>query len=105
MIYMFSNELVCQVIDLLNVDINQEITIDELTKEIEKFSALSEADIRAVIIALENLIHLFHNQRHHIYLQYLDYEQNDASLGPIPQLSERLFQSIILCKTDGCRRI
>lgn len=33
-----------------------EITIDELTKEIEKFSALSEADIRAVIIALENVI-------------------------------------------------
>lgn len=33
-----------------------ETTIDELTKEIEKFSALSEADIRGVIIALENVI-------------------------------------------------
>jgi predicted histone-like DNA-binding protein len=33
-----------------------ELTIDELTKEIEKFSALSEADIRGVIIALENVI-------------------------------------------------
>lgn len=33
-----------------------EITIDDLTKEIEKFSALSEADIRGVIIALENVI-------------------------------------------------
>lgn len=33
-----------------------EITIDELTKEIEKFSALSEADIRGVIIALENVM-------------------------------------------------
>lgn|SRR5690606_3154 len=33
-----------------------ELTIDELTKAIEKFSALSEADIRAVIIALENVI-------------------------------------------------
>lgn len=35
---------------------NGEITIDNLTKEIEKFSALSEADIRGVIIALENVI-------------------------------------------------
>jgi len=33
-----------------------EITIDNLTQEIEKFSALSEADIRGVIIALENVI-------------------------------------------------
>ena len=33
-----------------------EITIDDLTKQIEKFSALSEADIRGVIIALENVI-------------------------------------------------
>jgi len=33
-----------------------EVTIDELTKEIEKFSALSEADIRGVIIALENVM-------------------------------------------------
>lgn len=33
-----------------------ELTIDNLTKEIEKFSALSEADIRGVIIALENVI-------------------------------------------------
>lgn len=33
-----------------------EVTIDELTKEIEKFSALSEANIRGVIIALENVV-------------------------------------------------
>lgn len=33
-----------------------EMTIDDLVKEIEKFSALSEADIRGVIIALENVI-------------------------------------------------
>ncbi|MBP1617529.1 MAG: DNA-binding protein [Bacteroidetes bacterium] len=33
-----------------------ETTVDELTKEIEKFSALSEADIRGVIIALENVM-------------------------------------------------
>ena len=33
-----------------------EITIDELVREIEKFSALSEPDIRGVIIALENVI-------------------------------------------------
>ena len=33
-----------------------EVSIDDLTKAIEKFSALSEADIRAVIIALENVI-------------------------------------------------
>lgn len=34
-----------------------EMTIDNLVDEIEKFSALSEADIRGVIIALENVIH------------------------------------------------
>lgn len=33
-----------------------EITIDDLVRRIEKFSALSEADIRGVIIALENVI-------------------------------------------------
>lgn len=33
-----------------------EVSIDKLTKEIEKFSSLSESDIRAVIIALENVI-------------------------------------------------
>ena len=33
-----------------------EVTIDELVKEIEKFSSLSEPDIRGVIIALENTI-------------------------------------------------
>lgn len=33
-----------------------EMTIDNLVDEIEKFSALSEADIRWVIIALENVI-------------------------------------------------
>ncbi|MDR1698436.1 MAG: HU family DNA-binding protein [Prevotellaceae bacterium] len=35
---------------------NGEVTIDDLVKEIEKFSALSEPDIRGVIIALENVI-------------------------------------------------
>ena len=33
-----------------------ESTIDDLVKDIEKFSALSEPDIRGVIIALENVI-------------------------------------------------
>ena len=33
-----------------------EVTVDELVREIEKFSALSEPDIRGVIIALENVI-------------------------------------------------
>ncbi len=33
-----------------------EVTIDELVKEIEKFSALSEPDIRGVIIAFENVM-------------------------------------------------
>ena len=33
-----------------------EMTVDDLVKEIEKFSALSEPDIRGVIIALENVI-------------------------------------------------
>lgn len=35
---------------------NGELGIDDLVKQIEKFSALSEADIRGVIIALENVI-------------------------------------------------
>lgn len=33
-----------------------EMTVDDLVKQIEKFSALSEADIKGVIIALENVI-------------------------------------------------
>lgn len=33
-----------------------ELSVDDLVKNIEKFSALSEADIRGVIIALENEI-------------------------------------------------
>lgn len=33
-----------------------EASIDDITKEIEKFSSLTEADIRGVIIALENVI-------------------------------------------------
>ena len=33
-----------------------ETTIDDLVKEIEKFSSLSEPDIRGVIVALENTI-------------------------------------------------
>ncbi|WP_144284019.1 HU family DNA-binding protein [Chryseobacterium echinoideorum] len=33
-----------------------ELTVDDLSAQIEKFSALSEADIRGVIIALENVI-------------------------------------------------
>ncbi|MEZ5195770.1 MAG: hypothetical protein R2764_05060 [Bacteroidales bacterium] len=33
-----------------------EATIDDLVKEIEKFSALSEPDIRGVVYALENVI-------------------------------------------------
>lgn len=38
------------------VNNNGEATMDDLVNEIEKFSALSEADIRGVIIALENVI-------------------------------------------------
>jgi predicted histone-like DNA-binding protein len=33
-----------------------EVTVDDLAKEIEKFSSLSEPDIYGVIIALENVI-------------------------------------------------
>jgi len=33
-----------------------EVTVDDLVVEIEKFSALSEPDIRGVIVALENVI-------------------------------------------------
>jgi DNA-binding protein, histone-like, putative len=39
-----------------NIAIDGELIIDDLVKQIEKFSALSEADIRGVIIALENVI-------------------------------------------------
>lgn len=34
---------------------NGEVTIDDLVKRIEKFSSLSEPDIRGVILALENV--------------------------------------------------
>jgi predicted histone-like DNA-binding protein len=34
----------------------KEVTMDELVKKIERFSALSEADIRGVIVATENVI-------------------------------------------------
>jgi predicted histone-like DNA-binding protein len=34
----------------------EEVAVDAIVKEIEKFSALSEPDIRGVIIALENVI-------------------------------------------------
>lgn len=33
-----------------------EVSMDEIVKEIEKFSALSEPDIRGVIIGLENVV-------------------------------------------------
>jgi predicted histone-like DNA-binding protein len=39
-----------------SIVIDGEASIDELVKEIEKFSALSEPDIRGVVIALENVI-------------------------------------------------
>jgi predicted histone-like DNA-binding protein len=39
-----------------SIHIDGEVGIDDLVKEIEKFSALSEPDIRGVIIALENVI-------------------------------------------------
>jgi predicted histone-like DNA-binding protein len=39
-----------------SIVIDGEVTVDQLVKEIEKFSALSEPDIRGVIIALENVI-------------------------------------------------
>lgn len=39
-----------------NVYNDGEVTIDDLVKQIEKFSALSEADIRGVVIALENVM-------------------------------------------------
>ena len=39
-----------------SVVVDGEVTVDDLVKEIEKFSSLSEPDIRGVIIALENVI-------------------------------------------------
>ena len=39
-----------------NPALDGELTVDDLVKQIQKFSALSEADIRGVIIALENVI-------------------------------------------------
>jgi predicted histone-like DNA-binding protein len=34
----------------------KEVTVEEIVKEVEKFSALSEPDIRGVIYAVENVI-------------------------------------------------
>jgi predicted histone-like DNA-binding protein len=39
-----------------SVVFEKEVTVDTLVKEIEKFSALSEPDIRGAILALENVI-------------------------------------------------
>lgn len=39
-----------------SIKTDTELTVDDLVEQIEKFSALSEADIRGVIIALENVI-------------------------------------------------
>lgn len=39
-----------------NIITDGEATIDDLVKDIEKFSSLSEPDIRGVIVALENVI-------------------------------------------------
>ncbi|WP_321299313.1 HU family DNA-binding protein [Marinifilum fragile] len=50
----------------------KEATIDELVDDIEKFSALSEADIRGVIIALENEIQKKLAQGRIVRLEKLD---------------------------------
>lgn len=39
-----------------NAFLNQEVSIDDLVAKIEKFSAFSEADIRGVLIAMENVV-------------------------------------------------
>jgi predicted histone-like DNA-binding protein len=39
-----------------SIVIDGEVTVDDLAKEIEKFSSLSEPDIYGVIIAVENVI-------------------------------------------------
>lgn len=39
-----------------NAFLNQEVSIDDLVAKIEKFSTFSEADIRGVIIAMENVV-------------------------------------------------
>ena len=39
-----------------SIAFNGEVTIDDMVKDIEKFSSLSEPDIRGVIVALENVI-------------------------------------------------
>ncbi|MFK8267023.1 HU family DNA-binding protein [Capnocytophaga cynodegmi] len=39
-----------------NVVNDGELSVDDLVKQIEKFSSLSEADIKGVIITLENVI-------------------------------------------------
>ena len=39
-----------------SIQTDGELTIDDLVKSIEKFSALSEADIKGVIVALENVM-------------------------------------------------
>ncbi|MDO4880475.1 MAG: HU family DNA-binding protein [Capnocytophaga sp.] len=39
-----------------NIVNDGEVTVDDLAKQIEKFSSLSEADIKGVIVALENVI-------------------------------------------------
>ena len=39
-----------------NAVLDEELTIDDLVKKIEKFSSFSEPDIRGIIVSLENVI-------------------------------------------------
>ena len=48
-----------------------EVTVDDLVQEIEKFSALSESDIKGVIIALENVVQAKLSQSNIIRLEKL----------------------------------
>lgn len=38
------------------IEYGEELAMDEMVKQVEKFSALSEPDIRGVIIAMENIM-------------------------------------------------
>ncbi|WP_379967157.1 HU family DNA-binding protein [Epilithonimonas sp. UC225_85] len=39
-----------------NAVLDEELTLDDLVKKIEKFSSFSEPDIRGIIVSLENVI-------------------------------------------------
>ncbi|PHR14785.1 MULTISPECIES: HU family DNA-binding protein [Aequorivita] len=72
-----------------------EMTIDDLVSEIEKFSALSEPDIKGVIIALENVIQKALSDSKVVRLEKLGSLYPSISSGPADTQDDFVANSMI----------